>query len=169
MANERKDYELHTLSVLVENRPGVLARIAGLFRRRGFNIESLSVSTTDDPTVSRMTIVVGGDDATIEQITKQLNKLIDVIKVQDHTGEDVVERELSLIKVSCEPEQRSEILNLVTIFRASIVDVGANTMMIEITGTEDKINAMLELLRPYGILEVARTGKVILARGSKTT
>lgn len=169
MANERKNQQLHTLSVLVENRPGVLARIAGLFRRRGFNIESLSVSTTDDPTVSRMTIVVGGDDATIEQITKQLNKLVDVIKVQDHTGEDVVERELALIKVSCEPERRNEILNLVTIFRASIVDVGADTMMIEITGTEDKINAMLELLRPYGILEVARAGKIILARGSKTT
>ncbi|MFA4029820.1 MAG: hypothetical protein GDYSWBUE_001129 [Candidatus Fervidibacterota bacterium] len=169
MASERKSQQLHTLSVIVENRPGVLARIAGLFRRRGFNIESLSVSTTDDPTISRMTIVVGGDDATIEQITKHLNKLVDVIKVQDHTGEDVVERELALIKVSCEPEQRNEILNLVTIFRASIVDVGADTMMIEITGTEDKINAMLELLRPYGILEVARAGKIILARGSKTT
>ncbi|MFA4015760.1 MAG: hypothetical protein RUDDFDWM_000853 [Candidatus Fervidibacterota bacterium] len=168
MGNEHNS-KLHTLSVLVENRPGVLARIAGLFRRRGFNIESLSVSTTDDPTISRMTIVVGGDDATIEQITKQLNKLIDVIKVQDHTGEDVVERELALIKVSCEPEKRNEILNLVTIFRASIVDVGASTMIIEITGTEDKINAMLELLRPYGILEVARAGKIILARGSKAT
>ncbi|HID07782.1 MAG TPA: acetolactate synthase small subunit [Armatimonadetes bacterium] len=165
----RTNRDLHTLSVLVENRPGVLARVAGMFSRRGFNIESLSVSTTDDPTTSRMTIVVGGDDATIEQITKQLNKLIDVIKVQDHTGEDVVERELALIKVRCDSDQRNDVLNLVTIFRASIVDVAADAMTIEITGTKDKIEALLELLRPYGIVEIARTGKVILARGAKAT
>ncbi|MCS3919473.1 acetolactate synthase-1/3 small subunit [Candidatus Fervidibacter sacchari] len=164
----RQGHRLHTLSVLVENRPGVLARIAGLFARRGYNIESLAVSTTDDPKTSRMTIVVGGDDDTIEQITKQLNKLIDVIKVQDHTGEDVVERELALVKVNCELEQRPHVIQLVEIFRASIVDVGADTMTVEITGSSDKIDALIELLRPFGIREVVRTGKIILERGSKS-
>lgn len=164
----RQGYRLHTLSVLVENRPGVLARVAGLFARRGYNIESLAVSTTDDPKTSRMTIVVGGDDDTIEQITKQLNKLIDVIKVQDHTGEEVVERELALIKVDCELEQRPHVIQLVEIFRASIVDVGADTMTVEITGSSDKIDALIELLRPFGIREIVRTGKVILERGSKS-
>lgn len=115
-----------------------------------------------------MTIVVGGDDDTIEQITKQLNKLIDVIKVQDHTGEEVVERELALIKVDCELEQRPHVIQLVEIFRASIVDVGADTMTVEITGSSDKIDALIELLRPFGIREVVRTGKIILERGSKS-
>jgi acetolactate synthase-1/3 small subunit len=164
----REDYRLHTLSVLVENRPGVLARIAGLFARRGFNIESLAVNITDDPKTSRMTIVVGGDDDTIEQITKQLNKLVDVIKVHDHTGESVVERELALIKVNSEMEQRTPIIQLVEIFRASIVDVGADTMTIEITGDSEKIDALVELLRPFGIRELVRTGKIILERGGKS-
>lgn len=164
----RNGYRMHTLSVLVENRPGVLARIAGLFARRGFNIDSLAVNITDDPQTSRMTIVVAGDDDTIEQTTKQLNKLIDVIKVHDHTGEAVVERELALIKVNCELEQRTHIIQLVEIFRASIVDVGADTMTIEITGDSDKIDALVELLRPFGIRELVRTGKIILERGSKS-
>lgn len=165
--NEQRNYRLHTLSVLVENKPGVLARVAGLFARRGFNIESLAVNITDDPKTSRMTIVVGGDDDTIEQITKQLNKLIDVIKVQDHAGEEVVERELALLKVNCGMEQRPHIVQLVEIFRASIVDVGAETMTIEITGGSDKIDAFVELVRPFGIREIVRTGKITLSRGSK--
>jgi acetolactate synthase-1/3 small subunit len=141
---------------------------AGLFARRGFNIESLAFNITDDPKTSRMTIVVGGDDDTIEQITKQLNKLVDVIKVHDHTGESVVERELALIKVNSEMEQRTPIIQLVEIFRASIVDVGADTMTIEITGDSEKIDALVELLRPFGIRELVRTGKIILERGSKS-
>ncbi|MCS7224359.1 MAG: acetolactate synthase small subunit [Armatimonadetes bacterium] len=167
-SNGNRPKRLHTLSVLVENRPGVLARIAGLFARRSFNIESLAVSTTDDPQTSRMTIVVGGDDDTIEQITKQLNKLIDVIKVHDHTGEEIVERELALLKVHCTMEQRHYVIQLVEIFRASIVDVGATMLTIEITGSSDKIDALMELLRPFGISEVVRTGKVILSRGEKS-
>ncbi len=167
--NGRRQQRLHTLSVLVENRPGVLARVAGLFARRSFNIESLAVSTTDDPSISRMTIVVGGDDDTIEQITKQLNKLIDVIKVHDHTGEEIVERELALLKVNCSMEQRHYVIQLVEIFRASIVDVGASMLTIEITGSSDKIDALMELLRPFGISEVVRTGKVILSRGERST
>lgn len=160
---------LHTLSVLVDNRSGVLARVSGLFSRRGFNIESLAVSATDDSTVSRMTIIVGGNDEIIEQITNQLNKLIDVIKVQDHTGKDVIERELVLIKVECDASQRGAVIQLVEIFRAGIVDVASDTVTVEITGTEDKLSALMELLSPYGIREIVRTGKVILARGTSTT
>lgn len=166
--NEGNDRRLHTLSVLVENRPGVLARIAGLFARRGFNIESLAVNVTDDPKTSRMTIVIGGDEQMMEQITKQLNKLIDVIKVQDHTGESVVERELALVKVTCDMERRSHIVQLVEIFRASIVDVGPDTLTVEVTGDSEKIDAFIELVRPFGIRESVRTGKIILGRGGKS-
>jgi len=159
----------HTISVLVENRPRVLARTAALFSRRGFNIDSLAVSTTEEPSISRMTIVVEGSDAVLEQITKQLNKLIDVIKVLDHTGEPVVTRELALVKVNAEPRHRAEIMQIVDIFRGNIVDVAEKTFVIECTGTADKIDALKGLLEQYGIREMMRTGRIVLARGTKTT
>jgi len=156
----------HTITALVENRPGVLARVAGLFARRGFNIESLAVSITDDPTVSRMTIVVGGDAAVLEQITKQLNKLIDVIKVIDYTDMPVVERELAMIKVNAETRNRAEIMQVVDIFRAKIIDISDKTFTIEVTGSGPKVNAMEGLLEPYGIQEMVRTGKIVMMRGN---
>jgi acetolactate synthase-1/3 small subunit len=155
----------HTLSVLVENRPGVLARVAGLFKRRGFNIESLAVSITQDPTTSRMTIVVDGEEAMIEQISKQLNKLIDVIKVIDYTFAPTLERELALVKVEATAQTRREILDLTHIFRATVVDVGESSMVIEITGDVEKVDAFIALVRPYGIKEIVRTGKIVMARG----
>ncbi|MCD4812370.1 acetolactate synthase small subunit [bacterium] len=157
----------HTLSVLVENKPGVLARVAGLFSGRGFNITSLTVGETEDDTISRMTIVVTGDDAILEQITKQLNKLVDVIKVYDYTAEAHLERELALIKVQAEVQQRSEVTQLTEIFRAKIVDVSDRAYILEITGTADKVNAFIELLQPFGIREIIRTGTVATARGNK--
>jgi acetolactate synthase-1/3 small subunit len=159
----------HTLAVLVENNPGVLARVAGLIRRRGFNIDSLAVGPTNDPTISRMTIVVEGDDVVLEQVTKQLRKLIEVIKVSDLTTEEHVDRELVLIKVKADPAQRSQIIQLVDVFRAHIVDVGRETLIVEATGDEEKIRAIEEILRPFGIKEFVRTGKVAMLRGSKTT
>jgi acetolactate synthase-1/3 small subunit len=157
----------HTLSVLVENKPGVLARAAGLFSGRGFNITSLTVGETEDVTTSRMTIVVTGDDAILEQVTKQLNKLVDVIKVYDYMGEVHLERELALVKVQADVQQRSEIIQLAEIFRAKIVDVSDRTYVLEITGTADKVNAFIDLLRPFGIRELIRTGTVATARGTK--
>lgn len=159
--------EKHTLSVLVENSPGVLTRVAGLFARRGFNIDSLSVGRTDRSDVSRMTIVVEGDRALIEQVTKQLHKLIDVIKISNITEDEYVDRELVMIKVSAEPSQRVEIINIAGVFRARVVDLGRKTMTFECTGTEGKINALEESLRPYGIKELVRTGKIAMLRGSK--
>jgi acetolactate synthase-1/3 small subunit len=155
----------HTIAVLVENKFGVLARIAGLFAGRGYNIDSLCVATTDDPTISRMTIVAEGDDRTIEQIEKQLNKLIDVIKVMDLTEESHVERELVLIKVNADDRKRHEILEITNIFRARIVDLSASTITIEVTGDESKILAFINLMKPYGIKELTRTGKVAISRG----
>lgn len=155
----------HTISVLVDNKPGVLARIAGLFSGRGFNIDSLSVGETQDSTTSRMTIISHGDDAILEQITKQLNKLVDVIKVQDFSGKEFVERELLLIKVSCTRENRPEIIEIVDIFRAKIVDVSHNTITVEITGAEKKVEAFIELMKPFGVKELVRTGEVAIARG----
>ncbi|RLI78523.1 acetolactate synthase small subunit [Archaeoglobales archaeon] len=157
----------HTIAVLVENKPGVLARISSLFRRRGFNIESLAVGTTEKESISRMTIVVSGDDKTIEQVMKQLNKLVEVIKVSDLT-QDSVERELALVKVAVTPEKRSEIIEIANIFRARIVDVSRESFIVEITGDEDKINAFIDLMRQYGIKEISRTGKVSMARGKRT-
>jgi acetolactate synthase-1/3 small subunit len=154
----------HTISVLVENHFGVLAHVAGLFSARGFNIDSLAVGETEDPTVSRMTIVAQGDDRVIEQINKQLNKLVDVIKVQDLSSEEVISRELVLIKVHATATGRSEILQIVNTFRAKVVDVGQKALTVEVTGNEEKIDAMLELLRPFGIKEVVRTGTIALAR-----
>ncbi len=157
----------HTLAVLVENKPGVLARIAGLFNRRHFNIQSLSVGETEKPEISRMTIVVEGDDATIEQVKKQLNKLINVLKVTDLTWEETVERELVLIKVQADPTQRAEIMQIATTFRGNVVDVGQRSLTIEITGDSGKTSALEELLRPFGIVELMRTGQITMARGPK--
>jgi acetolactate synthase-1/3 small subunit len=154
--------------VLVANEFGVLSRISGLFSGRGFNIESLSVAETLDAKVSRMTIVTRGDDKVIEQINKQLNKLINVIKVHDFTGEEHIERELALIKVSSNAEMRSEILSIVDIFRAKVVDVSPRSYTIETTGDEEKIGALTELLRPFGIKEIVRTGRIAMARSPKT-
>ena len=155
----------HTISVLVENKFGVLARVSGLFSGRGYNIDSLNVAETEDPTVSRMTIVARGDDRILEQIMKQLNRLIDVIKVTDVTSEPHVERELVLIKVSALAKNRSEIIQIADIFRANIVDVSHETLIIAVTGDEDKIAAMINMLRPYGIKEIARSGQVAISRG----
>ncbi len=155
-----------TLSVLVENHPGVLSRIAGLFSRRGFNIDSLAVGTTENPDISRMTIVVEGDEYVVEQVKKQLNKLVDVIKVSKINPEDSVTRELVLIKVDAEPKIRSEIIHIAEIFRANIVDVSRNSMTIELTGDKDKVKAFEELLKPFGIKELVRTGIIAINRGS---
>jgi acetolactate synthase-1/3 small subunit len=157
----------HTISVLVENEFGVLARVAGLFSGRGFNIESLSVAETLDPTISRLTLVTRGDDQVLEQIEKQLNKLVNVIRVTDFTGTEHVERELVLIKVKAEERTRGELVNIVDIFRAKIIDVSRQSYIVEITGTEDKVRALIELLTPLGILEVVRTGRVAMFRGTR--
>ena len=156
----------HTISVLVENKFGVLARVASLFSAKGYNIDSLSVGETNDPEVSRMTIVVTGDDMILEQIVKQLRRLIDVIKVSDLTQGSFIDRELVLIKVRAEPAVRSEIINIVDIFRGKIVDVSSKSYTVEVTGDREKIDALISLLTPFGIKEVARTGKVAMARGA---
>jgi len=157
----------HIISVEVENRFGILARISSLFSARGFNIDSLAVGETEDPTVSRMTMVVPGDDQIIEQVIKQLRKLIDVIKVVDLTNQDTVERELVLIKVNAKRADRAEIMRIVDIFRARIVDIHPFSFTIEATGTEDKIKGILTLLRPFGVKKLVRTGKIALAREGK--
>jgi acetolactate synthase I/III small subunit len=157
----------HTVSVLVENRFGVLSRVAGLFSARGYNIESLSVGETLDPAVSRMTLVVRGDEFVIEQVMKQLHKLIDVIKVSDLTDDRHVERELVLVRVNAEPQHRAEILRTADIFRAKVIDVTPISFILEATGDEMKIEALIELLRPMGIQELVRTGKVAITRGAK--
>lgn len=156
----------HTVIALMEDRPGVLSRVASLFRRRNFNIESLTVGHSEAKGISRMTIVVDGDDATVEQVEKQLYKLIHVTKVVDATAEPAVLRELALIKVHATANTRSEIMQLVDIFRAKAVDVAADSMTVEITGQEDKIETLVSLLRPFGIKEMARTGRVAMVRGS---
>jgi acetolactate synthase-1/3 small subunit len=164
------DEKLHTISILVENRPGVLARVSHVFARRGFNLESLAVSRTEDPTVSRMTIVVAGDDTAFKQIGNQLLKLIDVIKVIDHTRDDLVGRELALIKVrAADPTVRAEITQIASIFRSNIVDITPETLMIEVTGKSDKVDAIVKNLAPYEILELVRTGLIVLTRGAKQT
>ncbi|MDH5477771.1 MAG: acetolactate synthase small subunit [Nitrospinota bacterium] len=158
----------HTISVLVENKFGVLSRVSGLFSGRGFNIESLSVAPTLDQTTSRMTIITRGDDAIIEQITKQLNKLIDVIKVIDFSEEDFIERGIVLVKVNSEPNNRAEILRMTEIFRGKVVDVSPKTYTIEVTGAEEKVSAFVEMIKPLGIIEIARSGKIAMSRGKKT-
>jgi acetolactate synthase-1/3 small subunit len=153
------------LSVWVDDKPGVLARIAGLVSRRGFNIESLAVSNTEDATRSRVTMVVDADEVIVEQVTKQLHKLINVYKVTDLTDVDHIDRELVLFKVNADPSQRGEIIELASIFRARIVDVAPSTLTIEATGTADKIEAMENLLRAYGVKEIIRSGKIAISRG----
>jgi len=154
----------HTISVLVENKFGVLTRIAGLFSGRGYNIDTLNVAPTQDPSTSQMTIVTRGDDATLEQIVKQLNKLVDVLKVQDFREGEYVDRELVLVKVSVDSKTRAEVMQITDIFRAKIVDVQPKTLTIEITGDESKVDKFLELMKSFGIAELTRTGKVALPR-----
>ncbi|MCY9663879.1 acetolactate synthase small subunit [Paenibacillus alginolyticus] len=156
----------HTVSVLVNNQPGVLQRVSGLFGRRGFNIESITVGESEELGLSRMVIVTTGDDNTLEQISKQLYKLIDVIKVIDLSSNPMVARELALIKVNAEPTMRPEILGIVETFRAAVVDIGPASIIVQVVGDSDKIDAMVELLRPYGIRELSRTGVTAMIRGS---
>lgn len=156
----------HTVSVLVNNQPGVLQRVSGLFGRRGFNIESITVGESEELGLSRMVIVTTGDDNTLEQISKQLYKLIDVIKVIDLSSNPMVARELALIKVNAEPIMRPEILGIVETFRAAVVDIGPASIVVQVVGDSDKIDAMVELLRPYGIRELSRTGVTAMIRGS---
>ncbi len=157
----------HVISLLVENKVGVLARITGLISGRGFNIDSLAVGETENPALSRMTIVVRGDDAILEQVRKQLGKIIDIIKVVDFTGEEFVERGLMLLKVNVPAGKRGEIIEIVEIFRGKIVDVSPRDLIVEISGIEDKLEAMVDLLRPYGIKELVRTGSIAIGRGVK--
>lgn len=157
--------KLHPIAAIVRNESGVLARIAGLFARRGFNIDSLAVGETEDPRYSRMTIVVWGDDRVLEQVVKQLNRLIDVIRVSDFVGAPHVERELALVKVHAPPGRRGEVIELVEVFRGKIVDVSRRTLTVEISGDAEKVEAFIELIKSYGIVELARTGRIVLARG----
>ena len=159
----------HIISALVENHSGVLARVSGLISGRGFNIDSLAVGETQDPDVSRMTIVTTGDDRVVEQIIKQLGKLIDVIKVVDISEDEIIDRELVLAKVSATPSTRNDIMQIVNTFRGKIVDVNPKSLTIEVTGSESKIDAMLELLLPFGMLEVVRTGLVAISRRGELT
>ena len=156
----------HVLSALVQNQPGVLAHISGLLASRGFNIDSLAVGETEDAHLSRMTFVVHGDDAELEQVRKQLDKVVTVVKVHDISSEDFVERDLMLLKVRCDPPRRVEISLLVEMFRGRVVDIGPDRLMVEISGQENKIEAFIDLMRPYGILELARTGRIALVRGT---
>jgi len=155
----------HVLSALVQNQPGVLAQVSGMLSSRGFNIDSLAVGETEDPLLSRMTFVVHGDDAELEQVRKQLDKIVTIVRVQDISSEDHVERDLMLIKIKANPSQRMEISLLVDMFRARVVDVSPSDVMVEISGQERKIEAFIELMRPYSILELARTGRIALVRG----
>ena len=162
---QKNQNDLHTLIALVEDKPGVLTRVASMFRRRGFNIVSLAVGNSEQPGLSRMTFVVNGDEHTVGQVAKQLDKLIDVIEVADITSESIVTRELALIKVKTTSATRGELIQIVNLFRASIIDVGSESMVIEITGEQDKINALHNLLAPFGVMEMLRTGLVAMVRG----
>src|SRR3954463_9840563 len=157
----------HVLSALVQNQPGVLAHISGMMASRGFNIDSLAVGETEDPNLSRMTFVVNGDDQVLEQVRKQLDKIVTVVKVQDISSEDFVERDLMLIKVQAPAPKRMEISLLIEMFRARVVDIAHDTMIVEVSGQENKIEAFIDLMRPYGIVELARTGRIALVRGSR--
>ena len=157
----------HILSVLVENKSGVLSRVTGMISRRGFNIESLTVAPTEDSTMRRLTAIVNADEVGYEQITKQLHKLVSVYKITDLTDEDAIERELALFKVSAPPDRRHEIIEIANVFRANIVDVGKNSLTIEATGDESKLEAMENLFRAYGLKQLVRTGKIAMSRNSK--
>lgn len=165
---QNQQEQTHTIAVLVENQFGVLAKVASLFSARGYNIDSLCVGVTQDPSISRITLVTHGDSAILEQIRKQLSKLIDTIRVMDLDESETAERELVLIKVTATKENRTDILQIVEIFRARTIDLSADSLIIEVTGDDGKIKAILELLRPYGVKEIARSGKVALTRGPKT-
>src|SRR5690625_825536 len=156
----------HTISILVNDQPGVLQRVAGLFGRRGYNIDSITVGESEEQGLSRMVIVTTGDKQTVEQISKQLYKLIDVIKVVDLSENPMVDRELALLKVSADAEKRAEILSVVETFRAAVVDIGSTTMIVQVVGDSTKVDAMTELLRPYGIKEISRTGVTAMTRGA---
>src|ERR671917_945398 len=159
----------HVLSILVENKPGVLARIAGLFARRGFNIETLAVGPTDDPTTSRITLTVDGALHPIDQVTKQLHKLVNVIKIRDLEPDETVARELALFKVSADSDSRAEIMQFADIFRGKVIDVSKRSVTIEITGTDDKIEAFERMVRPFGLIEMVRTGEIAISRGRSAT
>ena len=163
-----KQNNYHTIISLVQDKPGVLARVASLFRRRGFNIASLAVGHSEEPGLSRMTFVVDGDQYTVDQATKQLDKLVDIVKVSDISEADVVARELALIKVSITDQTRSQIIEIGQLFRAKIVDVGTMSLVVETTGEEAKIDALIELLQPFNITELMRTGRVAMVRGKST-
>jgi acetolactate synthase-1/3 small subunit len=158
----------HIISALVENKPGVLAHVAGMFAARGFNIDSLVVGRTEDPQLSRMTIVVIGDDKVVEQVRKQLAKVVPVVKVQDFVGQPVVARDLMLIAISAPPERRPEIMSLIEMFRGKVVDIGQKSLMVEVSGPESKIEAFINVCKPYGIKSVARTGTIAMSRQAKT-
>jgi acetolactate synthase-1/3 small subunit len=159
----------HVLSILVENKPGVLARIAGLFSRRGFNIETLAVGPTEDPTISRITLTVDGATHPIDQVTKQLHKLVNVLKIRDLEPEESVRRELALFKVNADAESRGQIMQFTDIFRGKVVDVSKRSITVEITGTDDKIEAFERMIRPFGLIEMVRTGEIAVARGRSAT
>ena len=158
----------HIMSALVQNKPGVLAHVAGMFAARAFNIDSLAVGRTDDPALSRMTIVVLGDDKVVEQVRKQLAKIIDVVKIQDFSGTEVIARDLMLLCVHTTPEKRPELLALVEMFKAKVVDIGPKSIMVEVAGPEEKIEALIEACKPYGIKNMVRTGTVAMAKFSTT-
>lgn len=158
----------HVISALVQNQPGVLAHVAGMFAARGFNIDSLVVGRTEDPELSRMTIVVVGDDRVLEQVRKQLGKIVSVVRVRDFKDIDYVERDLMLVRVHTPPEKRAEVVQLVNLFRGRVVDVAKRSLLVEIVGPEDRLEAFLEVARPYGIRELARTGVIAMARGEQT-
>jgi acetolactate synthase I/III small subunit len=159
----------HTVVAIVEDKPGVLMRVSSLFRRRGFNIDSLTVGRSEEKGLSRMTIVVDGESAPIEQVEKQLYKLIDVVKVSDLSHEDMVARELALIKVRANNVNRHELLDIANVFRADVIDMATNTLIFQVVGDEDKIDGLIKMLEPYGIRELSRTGRVAMVRGAKTT
>ena len=159
----------HVISALVQNEPGVLAHVAGMFAARGFNIDSLVVGRTEDPTISRMTIVVVGDDRVLEQVRKQLGKIVTVVKIRDYQQVDYIERDLMLIRVHVPPGKRSEVIELVDLFRGRVVDVARTSLMVELAGPEEKLEAFIDLVRPYGIRELARTGVIAMNRGAHET
>ncbi len=162
--NKSNNMTKNILGVLVQNQPGVLAHVAGMFAARGFNIDSLVVGRTEDPTLSRMVIVTSGDQATLEQIRKQLGKIVTVVKVRNYSEQECVERDLLLIQVHCPPEKRGELFDLTNVFRGTVVDVGSKSLIIQLTGTEKKIEAFIEVCRPYGILQLSRTGLIAMPR-----
>ena len=159
----------HILSILVENKPGVLARIAGLFARRGFNIQTLAVGPTDDPAISRITLTVDGALHPIDQVTKQLHKLVNVIKIRDLEPEETVARELAIFKIAADSDARGEVMQFTDIFRGKVIDVSKRSMTVEITGTDDKIEAFERMVRPFGLVEMVRTGEIAVARGRSAT